>query len=152
MISRRTCLAVLFVGLPIATPIARAQTGQPTTLRLALKGYDPVAYFTDGKPVPGKPEYEAVYDETRYHFASGQHLELFKTDPDRYAPQYAGSCAAGVAMGVKVEADPTHWLIVDGQLFVFSSADTVDGMRANSAEMIAKGQENWKSLAAAPYR
>ena len=151
MISRRLCLAVLFVGLPVAVPIARAQSA-PKSSRLAIKGYDPVAYFTDGKPMPGKPEYEAVYDDTRYNFASTQHLDLFKADPDRYAPQFAGSCAAGIAMGVKFEADPEQWLIVDGKLFVFSSADTADQMRAHSSEMIAKGRENWKSLADAPYR
>jgi YHS domain-containing protein len=73
-----------------------AQSVQPAPLRLVLKGYDPVAYFTDGKPIQGKPEYEAVYDDARYRFASAPHLEQFKADPDRYAPQYAGSCAAAV--------------------------------------------------------
>jgi YHS domain-containing protein len=147
MIGRRA-LVVWLVGLPIATSIAMAQSVQPAPLRLVLKGYDPVAYFTDGKPIQGKPEYEAVYDDARYHFASARHLEQFKADPDRYAPQYAGSCAAGVAIGLKVEAEPEHWLIVDGKLFVFAGASSVDQMRAAPAEMIAKGQENWKTLGA----
>ncbi len=94
MILRRACLALCLVGLLIAPSIARAQSVQPASLRLVLKGYDPIAYFTDGKPIQGKPEYEAVYDEARYRFASLQHLELFKADPDRYAPQYAGSSTA----------------------------------------------------------
>ena len=155
MIGRRACLALCLVGLLIAPSIARAQSVQPASLRLVLKGYDPVAYFTDGKPIPGKPEYEAVYDEARYRFASAQHLELFKADPDRYAPQYAGSCAAAITVGVKIEAEPENWLIVDGKLFVFAGAaggPGVDKMRAHPAEMIAKGQENWKTLADAPYR
>lgn len=152
MILRRACLALCLVGLLIAPSIARAQSVQPASLRLVLKGYDPVAYFTDGKPIPGKPEYEAVYDEARYRFASAQHLELFKADPDRYAPQYAGSCAAAITTGVKIEAEPEHWLIVDSKLFVFAGAAGVDKMRAHPAEMIAKGQENWKALADAPYR
>ncbi|UWU94258.1 YHS domain-containing (seleno)protein [Bradyrhizobium sp. CB1015] len=152
MIRRRASFAFSLVGLLIATSIAMAQSVQPTSLRLVLKGYDPVAYFMDGKPTPGKPEYEAVYDEARYRFASAQHLELFKADPDRYAPQYAGSCAAAVAAGVKIEADPEHWLIVDGQLFVFAGAAGVGKMRADPAAMIAKGRENWRALADAPYR
>jgi YHS domain-containing protein len=143
MIGRRTSFIVCLVGLPVVASIAMAQSAHP---RLVLKGYDPVAYFTDGKPIEGKPEYEAVYDDARYRFASAQHLEQFKADPDRYAPQYTGSCAAGVAMGVKVEAEPEHWLIVDGKLFVFSGASSVDQMRADPAAMIAKGQENWKTL------
>jgi YHS domain-containing protein len=152
MIGRRACLVLCLVGLLSATSIARAQSAQPASLRLVLKGYDPVAYFTDGKPIPGKPEYEIVYDDARYRFASAQHLELFKSDPDRYAPQYAGSCAAAITAGVKIEAEPEHWLIVDGQLFVFAGAAGVDKMRAHPAEMIAKGRENWKALADVPYR
>ena len=73
MILRRACLALCLVGLLIAPSIARAQSVQPASLRLVLKGYDPVAYFTDGKPIQGKSEYEAVYDEARYRFASFQH-------------------------------------------------------------------------------
>jgi YHS domain-containing protein len=152
MIGRRVCLAAWLAGLPLASPIGRAQSVQPAPLRLALKGYDPVAYFTDAKPTAGKPEYEAVYDGARYRFASARDLELFRSDPDRYAPQYAGSCTAGIAMGVKLEADPEQWVIVDGKLFIFSSASTADSMRADPNGMIAKAQENWKTLASAPYQ
>ena len=154
MLGRYACLVVGLVGLLVMAPMTMAQVqlapGAP--LRLALKGYDPVAYFTEGKPVPGKPEFETVFDEARYRFASAQHLEQFKADPDRFAPQYAGSCASGVAAGLKVEAEPENWLIVDGKLFVFSGAEGPDQMRASKAEMIAKGQENWKTLLKAPYR
>jgi YHS domain-containing protein len=132
--------------------IARAQSGQPTPLRLVLKGYDPVAYFTDSKPIAGRPEYETTFDGARYRFASSAHLDLFKADPDRYAPQYAGSCAAAVAAGRKVEAEPENWLIVDGKLFVFAGPVGVEKMRANPADTIANGQEHWKTLVDAPYR
>ena len=157
MIGRRACLAMSLVGLPIATligatSIGRAQSVQPAPSRLALKGYDPVAYFTDSKATPGEPQYEAAYDGVRYRFASAQHLEMFKADPDRYAPQFGGSCAAGIATGVKVEAEPENWLIVDGKLFVFSGPKSLDSMRADSSGTIAKGRENWKTLANAPYQ
>jgi YHS domain-containing protein len=145
MIGRRASV-VWFVGLPIVTSMAMAQSVKPAPLRLVLKGYDPVAYFTDGKPVEGQPQYEAVFDDARYRFASAQHLAQFKADPDRYAPQYAGSCAAGIAIGVKVEAEPENWLIVDGKLFVFSGVSSLDQMRADPAGMIAKSNENWKTL------
>jgi hypothetical protein len=152
MIGRRACFAVWLIGLPIVASIAKAQSAPPAPLRLVVNGYDPVAYFTDGKPMPGKPEYEAIFDGARYRFTSAQHLDLFKTDPDRYAPQYAGSCAAQVAAGRKIEAKPENWLIVDGKLFVFAGPGGVDKMRASPSEMIAKGQENWKTLADVPYR
>jgi|HubBroStandDraft_4_1064222.scaffolds.fasta_scaffold20567_2 YHS domain-containing protein len=153
MIGRYACFAVWLIGLLAAAPIAMSQSqsvpGAP--LHLVLKGYDPVAYFTDSKPTPGKAEYEFVFDGARYRFASAQHLEQFKADPDRYAPQYAGSCASGIAAGVKVEAQPEYWLIVDGKLFVFSVADGPDQMRADSANMITTGRDNWKALANAPF-
>jgi hypothetical protein len=159
MFGRRACFAVLLVGLPIVlvglpivTSIASAQSVQPAPLRLVLKGYDPVAYFTDGKPVQGRPEYEATFDNGRYRFASAEHLALFNGDPDRYAPQYAGSCAAAIARGLKVEAEPQNWLIVDDKLFVFAGPGGVDKMRADPAGVIAKGRENWKSLADAPHQ
>jgi YHS domain-containing protein len=157
MIDRRACLANLLVGLPLATSIGApsigmAQSVPPAPSRLALKGYDPVAYFTDGKAMPGDPQYETTYDGVRYRFASTQHLELFKADPDRYAPQFGGSCAAGIAMGVKFESEPENWLIVDGRLFVFSSPKSLDSVRADTAGMITKGRENWKTLADAPYQ
>jgi YHS domain-containing protein len=149
MIGRRVCLVVCLAGLPIASSLGWAQS---PPMRLALKGYDPVAYFTDSKAMAGNPQYEAVYDGTRYRFASAHNLEVFKADPDRYAPQYAGACTAGIAMGVKLESDPENWVIMDGKLFIFSSATTADAMRADPPGMIAKAQENWKSLANAPFQ
>lgn len=156
MIGRRACLALWLTVLPIANRIATAQSlpSAPTAtpVHMALRGYDPVAYFTDGKPMAGKPDYEANYDGARYRFASAHNLALFKSDPDRYSPQYRGACTAGIAAGVKLESDPEHWMIVDGKLFIFSSAQTAEAMHADPGGMVAKAQENWKTLASAPYQ
>lgn len=89
---------------------------------LAIKGYDPVAYFTIGKPVPGLPEIEYEWDEHRYHFSRAEHRELFKADPVRYAPQFANFCAMALSQGELVEADPESWLISDGELYIFGKA------------------------------
>jgi len=153
MFGRYAGFAVGLFGLLFMASMALAQTqlAPGTPVRLALKGYDSVAYFTDGKPIPGRPEFETIFDEARYRFASAQHLEQFKADPDRFAPQYAGSCAGSMAAGIKIEAEPENWLIVDGKLFVFAGPAGVGKMRANSTEMIAKGQENWRALASAPF-
>ena len=74
--------------------------------RLALKGYDPVAYFTEKHPTKGDPQYQHDWDGATYRFASAKHLELFKADPDRYLPQYSNWCAASVAKGEKVHGNP----------------------------------------------
>ena len=83
--------AAAFFALLFVTLAAPAARGGET--RLAISGYDPVAYFTDGKPVPGLTEFEYVWHDARWRFSSASHRDLFVRDPYRYAPQYDGYCA-----------------------------------------------------------
>ena len=87
-LSRRTALALvlLVAASPFAIPVS---SGAADPTPLAIRGYDPVAYFTVGKPVPGLADVEYEWDERRYRFARPEHRELFKADPMRYAPQFA---------------------------------------------------------------
>lgn len=101
------------LALPASAP---AQDRAP-----ALKGHDPVAYFVEGRPVKGAPSITYDFDDSRYQFSKPKHRDLFAADPDRYTPQFAGLCTVGMAMGMKAEADPSVWKIVDGKLYVFSS-------------------------------
>jgi hypothetical protein len=89
---------------------------------LAIKGYDPVAYFTVGKPVRGRSDIAYQWDELRYLFSSAEHRELFRAAPARYAPQFANFCAMALTKGQLDEADPENWLISDGKLYVFAKA------------------------------
>lgn len=89
---------------------------------LAIKGYDPVAYFTAGKPVRGRPDIAYQWDELRYLFSSAEHRELFRAEPARYAPQFANFCAMALTKGQLDEADPENWLISDGKLYIFAKA------------------------------
>jgi hypothetical protein len=107
-----TLVAVL--SLTAAMPSAVAQT-----VPLAIKGYDPVAYFTDGKPVRGLPQFEYEWDEHRWQFSSAEHRELFKAAPVRYVPQFGNFCAMALSFGQIVIADPENWLISDGKLYIF---------------------------------
>jgi hypothetical protein len=86
---------------------------------LAIKGYDPVAYFTVGIPTRGLADIEYEWDEHRYRFSRPEHLELFKADPVRYAPQFGEYCAMALALGERDEANPEYWLISDGRLYIF---------------------------------
>src|SRR6476619_6773979 len=90
-LSRRSAfrLALLAAAFPLVMSIPSLAAESP----LAIKGYDPVAYFTDGKPTRGLPEFEFQWDGHRYHFASAEHRDLFKADPERYAPQFGNYCA-----------------------------------------------------------
>ncbi|EDK30451.1 hypothetical protein VSWAT3_17828 [Vibrionales bacterium SWAT-3] len=85
---------------------------------LAIKGYDPVAYFDNKGPVKGTSEFTATYKNAIYQFVSSENRDQFRADPQAYAPQYGGYCAFGVAMGKKFETDPQAWKIEDGKLYL----------------------------------
>ncbi|RUV72982.1 MAG: hypothetical protein EOR30_18030 [Mesorhizobium sp.] len=154
MLSRReVCMtgAMLVFGLTISDPVWAQEPGEKGALRLAIKGYDPVAYFSERRPVVGKEEFEYPWDEVRYRFASDRHMSTFRGDPDRYTPQFAGSCAMGISKGVKVEADPANWLISDGRLFVFASPKARERFRADARGEAAAADSNWQLLQDAPF-
>src|SRR3974377_399911 len=110
-------------------------TARSEEARLSIGGYDPVAYFTEGKPVPGKTEFEYVWHDLRWRFASAAHRDLFVKDPEHYAPQYDGYCAMGVAdvfVGPhKDTVDPEAWAIVDDKLYLTHTRRTLDRWRPN---------------------
>jgi hypothetical protein len=120
-------LAIL-LAFAILTPGATsADTG-----RLAIKGYDPVAYFTMGRPVQGEPELEYTVDDVRYRFVTVEHLKIFIEDPDRYMPQYRGLCAMGLgAKGYKAEANPKNWVIHQGKLYLTQAKFGIAAFQTN---------------------
>ena len=117
-------------------------------LRLSISGYDPVAYFTEGKPVPGKTEFEYVWHDARWRFASAAHRDLFVKDPEHYAPQYDGYCAMGVAWKEphKDTVDPNAWAIVDGKLYLTHTTRSLDAWRQNAADNIKRADVNWSTV------
>ena len=118
MSTRRSALQQLALALALACLPGTGSLAQDK--KPAIDGYDPVAYFTEKRPVQGKSTISHDWDEKRYLFASAKHRDLFAANPDRYEPQFGGLCAGGVSHGKKVKADPTIWRIVEGRLYVFS--------------------------------
>src|ERR1700733_7911508 len=110
--------SVLLVGLSLAVLFAASAFGDE--LRLAIGGYDTVAYFTDAKAVPGNPEFKYAWHDATWQFASAAHRDLFIADPEHYAAQFEGHCAMGVSYesGHKDTVDPEAWTIINGRLFV----------------------------------
>src|SRR5262249_24586220 len=141
----------LLLGFAVTAAPAWAQNHTQGDLRPAIRGYDPVAYFTDGQPLLGKSEFEHAWDGARYRFVSAPHMTLFRTDPDRFAPQFAGSCAMAMSKGMKVEADPKNWLIANGRLFVFFSSDAAARFQADGQGTAAEADKNWERLQNAPF-
>jgi len=115
-LSRRNavCLFPLIAAIVLAIPRSMLAQQEVT---LAMKGYDPVAYFDAGKPTLALAEIEYEHDGLRYRFASPEHRELFKAIPANYAPQFGNYCAVALTKGLLVIADPQHWLIRDGKRY-----------------------------------
>jgi YHS domain-containing protein len=113
---------------------------------LALRGYDPVAYFTEGRPVAGSLAFVASYRGSSFRFASEANRKLFLGDPERYAPQYGGFCAFGTAGGYKAAIDPNAFTIVDGKLYLNYSPAVQTRWRADRKDYIAKADGNWPAV------
>ncbi len=114
---------------------------------LALQGYDPVAYFTEGAPTKGSWKITSSYNDATYRFATEEHKAAFEADPEAYLPEYGGYCAFGAAMGFKFDGDPNHWKIVDGELFLNISQDVQERWVADIPGFIEKADANWTNIA-----
>jgi hypothetical protein len=149
-------LALLVVGLTALTvvpvfgeDIAPTWQGMP---RLAIGGYDTVAYHTKGKAIPGSPDYQMIWHDARWQFSSQENLDLFTKDPEKYAAQYDGHCAMGVAdqNGHKDTIDPEAFTIVNGKLYVNHTKYWALEWRKNSAENISRADKNWAAVKDTP--
>jgi enamine deaminase RidA (YjgF/YER057c/UK114 family) len=125
-----------------------APTTRGDEIRLSISGYDPVAYFTDGKPVPGSSEFEYVWHDARWRFASAAHRDLFVKDPEHYAPQYDGYCAGGMASQQphKDTVDPNAWAIVEGKLYLTHTTHSLARWQEKAAENIKRADQNWPTV------
>jgi len=122
----------------------------PKGQRLALDGYDTVAYFTEGKAVKGKSAFISTYRGVMYQFASDANRSLFAKDPENYLPTYGGWCATAMgAKGTKVEIDPTNFKVSGGRLFLFYKdffSDALKDWNKHEAEWEPAADTNWKKL------
>lgn len=144
-ISRR----MLFLSMSFAS-LARiafaAEDGPPEGRRIALSGYDPMAYFEDGQPEKGVRKFWYSFDDVIYIFRSSERRAKFATNPEQYAPQYNGYCAAGVSKGYKAEPDPEAWAIASGRLFVFQLKDRVPDFKKDITGLAARADANWPTV------
>jgi YHS domain-containing protein len=143
---RKLYLSILLVVLALP---AFAQTKSLLNLDksgLAIQGYDPVAFFTDNKPVTGKPEFLARHNGALYYFASKEHRDLFKADPAKYEPAFGGYCAYGVSRNKLVEIDVQAFQVVDGRLLLQYSKGVRDDFNKDTKGNFGKAQANWPAL------
>jgi YHS domain-containing protein len=114
--------------------------------RLAIKGYDPVAYFTQAAPVEGLQQFTAEYNGAVYQFSSAENQALFNGSPAQYAPQYGGYCAFGVTQDKKYDIDPNAWAVVDGKLYLNLNAGAQRVWNRDRVGNIETGNLNWLNI------
>ena len=135
-VSRRFVIPVAFCVLLCGSAVALDESP------LAIKGYDPVAYFTMQRATPGVAQFEYEWDEHRWQFANAKHRDLFKADPVRYAPQFEAFCAVSLARGEVHEASPEYWLIIDDKLYLFGKAIGPELFRKDYKAMLEQANHN----------
>src|SRR6266567_4410297 len=113
---------------------------------IALEGYDPISYFTDGKPVKGDPKIEATFNGALYHFVSQEHRETFEKSPSKYAPAYGGFCGYAASVGKVRPANPLVWSIVDGHLIVQHTKGADELWQKDVAGNKVKADKYWPLL------
>ncbi|RJQ62356.1 MAG: YHS domain-containing protein [Desulfobacteraceae bacterium] len=114
---------------------------------VAIKGYDPVAYHTEGRPVKGKKEYSSKWNDAEWYFANEENRNMFAGNPERYAPQYGGYCARSLSTtGRPAGVDPETFRIIDGKLYLNWDAEAADRFEARAAENIKIADLNWEKL------
>lgn len=131
--------------------VARAEKPVNTTWTgVAIKGYDPVAYFTDKKPVKGDDDFEFEWKGATWRFANAEHRDMFQKAPESYAPQYGGYCAWAVSQGYTAGIDPDAWRIVDGKLYLNYSLDVQKKWEQDIPGHIKAADTNWPKIASQP--
>ncbi len=116
---------------------------------LAIEGYDPVGYFTEGKAMLGDPAYNAEYHGAVFYFASAEHRQMFMKTPQKYIPAYGGYCTETLAAGALTPASPVHWTIHGDRLFLTRSAKTNEVFREKRAASISAADQSWAQIAIA---
>jgi len=138
-----TVLGLMLLSTPI---VAADLVNVSGASKVAIAGYDPVAFYTDAKPVNGSPFISANYQGAVYFFATEEHKKLFTQDPGKYAPQYGGFCAFGVGLDALFPVDINTWQVRNAKLYLNLNPDILKKFNADFDGNIAKADKNWPGL------
>jgi YHS domain-containing protein len=148
---RKILAAAAFAAIASITLVAPAYADQAPVYtgvlsRVAVGGYDPVAYFTDGHPVRGTTQFRINHQGYEYRFASAEHLTAFRANPSRYLPQYGGYCAWAVSQGYTASGNPNNWRIVDGRLYLNYNDEIQTRWEGDIPGHIRRANGNWPNV------
>ncbi len=117
---------------------------------IAIEGYSPVSYFTEGKAVRGNEAFAVDHNGVTYHLASAEQAQLFRSNPDKYLPAYGGWCAFGMAKQDKFPIDPHNFKIVEGRLMLFLKNQSVDALalwnKGTEGQYVKQAEAHWKKV------
>ncbi|MCY4394759.1 MAG: YHS domain-containing protein [Rhodospirillaceae bacterium] len=153
ILTRRTLLAAA-LAVPVVSAAAFYAAGPATAAKpeifapggKAIRGYDPVAYFTQGKPVEGKPDFTHEWKGATWYFASAANRDRFRQNPERWAPQYGGYCAYGVAQGYAVKIEVDQWSVVGGKLYLNYNRSVQRTWKQDIPGYIRTADKNWPGV------
>lgn len=148
---RRLILPVIAVFALIAGPLSATSASAKDPVYqsffgTAIDGTDPVAYFTEGRPVEGSSDYTHDWNGASWRFASAENRDKFAAEPERYAPQYGGYCAWAVSQGYTASTDPDAWKIVDGKLYLNYNKSVQAKWETDVPGHIASADGNWPAV------
>ena len=117
-----------------------------TTRSVAIKGYDPVAYFTEQKALEGSKTISLEWNGATWLFSNEANRDLFKKNPEKYAPQFGGYCAYAISQNYTYRSDPEVWKIVDGKLYLNYDKNTQKEWESKQTAYIRQAGENWPKV------
>ena len=143
-----TIILTFVLGIIGAAGLAHAGTPINTLDGIAIEGYDPVAYFSEGRAMKGSKEFAYEWLGATWYFANAEQRDLFAVNPVKYAPQYGGYCTEGLAHNDTAYIDPEVWRIVDGKLYLLHRKGELGSSEQEIASMITKADANWPQIKA----
>lgn len=139
--------ALILLALLGLSPIVSAKTLVNVDRQgVGIRGYDPVAYFTDGRAEKGLPQFTSTSDGVTYLFTSAAHKAAFDANPSKYEPRFGGYCAYGVSRGSLIEIDPSAFQVVNGELLLQYSKGVMEKFNKDQAACLQKADSNWPVL------
>jgi YHS domain-containing protein len=140
-------LKSVVAGIALSVMALTSAAGQfNETNGVAIKGYDPVAFFKESKPVRGQDDLRFEYKGSTFVFANADNRAAFAADPEKYAPQYGGYCAFGTARGYKADIDPATFTVIDGRLYLNYNTQVQREWTADRARFIRQADERWPTV------
>lgn len=142
----------VLIALINISPAAGVSSGKAVGQGVALRGYDPVAYFLEERPVLGNSDIGYEWNGARWQFSSARNRDIFMSNPGLYAPRYGGHCTLALSRGHMSKGDPGAWLIADGKLYLTHNKEARNLLKRSMTSVLKKADTQWGVLGKRAYK